>query len=143
VAEGVLRVVELNVDSVLGPRWPERRDEIVTWLDELNPDVVCLQEIWQDHRHPNTGDWIAEHAADDWQWEFGGFAPPDPEAVGADPSFRFGSAMLSRWPVDAAELMCLPVSHEPPDLHVRTTPPAYPPGMPFELLHVRTAGVDV
>ena len=31
------------------------RHEIVTWLDELDPDVVCLQEIWQDDRHPNTG----------------------------------------------------------------------------------------
>ena len=107
-----MRVVQLNVDSLVGPRWPERRHEIVTWLDELNADVVCLQEIWQDHRHPNTGGWIAEHAAGDWHWEFGGFAPPDPDAVGADPSLRFGSAILSRWPFDAVELMSLPVSRD-------------------------------
>jgi endonuclease/exonuclease/phosphatase family metal-dependent hydrolase len=144
VAEGVLRVVELNVDSVLGPRWPERRLEIVSWLDALNPDVVCLQEIWQDDRHPNTGGWIAEHAADEWRWEFGGFAPPDPDAVGADLSMRFGSAILSRWPVDAVELMCLPVSDdEPGQSYVTSRPQGLPRGMPFELLHVRTAGVDV
>lgn len=144
VAEGVLRVVQLNVDSVLGPLWPERRHEIVTWLDELNPDVVCLQEIWQDDRHPNTGGWIAEHAADDWIWEFGGFALPDPDAVGADPSFRSGSAILSRWPLDEVELMCLPISQdEPGPTYITSRPPALPPGMPFELLHVRTAGVDV
>ena len=90
VSEGVLRVVQLNVDSLVGSRWPKRRHEIVTWLDELQPDVVCLQEIWQDDRHPNTGGWIAEHAADDWFWEFGGFVVPDPPAVRADPSMRFG-----------------------------------------------------
>jgi endonuclease/exonuclease/phosphatase family metal-dependent hydrolase len=144
VSQGVLRVVQLNVDSLVGPRWPERRQEIVTWLDELNADVVCLQEIWQDNRHPNTGGWIAEHAADDWFWQFGGFAPPAPEAVGADPSLRFGSAILSRWPLETVELMCLPVGHdERVPSHLIARPPALPPGMPFELLHVRTAGIDV
>jgi hypothetical protein len=42
VVEGVLRVVQLNMDSLLSPRWVERRHEIVTWLDELDADVVCL-----------------------------------------------------------------------------------------------------
>jgi endonuclease/exonuclease/phosphatase family metal-dependent hydrolase len=140
----MLRVVQLNVDSLLGPRWSERRHEIVTWLDELEPDVVCLQEIWQDHRHPNTGGWIAEHAAGEWHWEFGGFAVPDPGAVGADPSLRFGSAILSRWPIDAVELLALPVSQDDRcPVHLTARPPALPLGMPFELLHVRTAGLDV
>jgi endonuclease/exonuclease/phosphatase family metal-dependent hydrolase len=140
----VLRIVQLNIDSLVGRGWLARRDEIVAWLDELHPDIVCLQEVWQDHRHPNTGGWIAEHAADDWLWEFGGFAPPDPEAVGADPSLRFGSAILSRWSFDAVELMSLPVC---PDGrvpgHLTSRPPGLPPGMPFDLFHVRTAGVDV
>ncbi len=141
---GVLRVVQLNADSLLSRRWPERRDEIVTWLDELNPDVVCLQEIWQDDRHPNTGGWIAEHAAADWYWEFGGFAPPDPAAVGAHTSMRFGSAILSRWPLDSVELVSLPICDEGPrPPYLRSRPPALPRGMPLELLHVRTAGVDV
>jgi endonuclease/exonuclease/phosphatase family metal-dependent hydrolase len=61
VAEGMLRVVQLNVDSLVNAGWRERRDEIVNWLDELGADVVCLQEIWQDDRHPNTGGWVAEH----------------------------------------------------------------------------------
>ena len=67
MSEGVLRVVQLNADSLVGPGWVQRRQEIVTWLDSLDADVVCLQEIWQDHRHPNTGGWIAEHAAGDWR----------------------------------------------------------------------------
>ena len=144
MSEGVLRIVQLNMDSLVGRRWTERRHEIVAWLDELSADVVCLQEVWQDDRHPNTGGWIAEHAAGDWQWEFGGFAPPDPNAVGADPSLRFGSAILSRWPFDAVEVMRLPVSrYERGPTHLTTRPPALPRGMPFELLHVRTAGIDV
>ena len=88
VPERMLRIVQLNIDSLVGPRWLERRQEIVAWLDELNADVVCLQEVWEDQRHPNTAGWIAEHAAGDWYWEFGGFAPPDPDAVGADPSLQ-------------------------------------------------------
>jgi endonuclease/exonuclease/phosphatase family metal-dependent hydrolase len=143
MTEGVLRVVQLNVDSLLGPRWPERRQEIVAWLDELHADVVCLQEVWQDHRHPNTGGWIAEHAADDWFWEFGGFAVPEPDAVGAHPSLRYGSAILSRWPFQTAELMALPISDRHGPSHVRSKAQPYPAGMPFELLHVRTAGLDV
>ena len=46
MAEGMLRVVQLNVDSLVSAGWRERRDEIVYWLDELDVDVVCLQEIW-------------------------------------------------------------------------------------------------
>jgi endonuclease/exonuclease/phosphatase family metal-dependent hydrolase len=142
--ERALRVVQLNADSLVGDRWRERRQEIVAWLDELDPDVVCLQEIWQDDRHPNTGGWIAEHSVEDWQWEFGGFPPPDPSAVDADPSLRFGSAILSRWPLEAVELMKLPVAHDAPHPpHVTMRPPALPPSMPFDLFHVRTAGIDV
>ena len=90
VSADLLRVLQLNVDSLVGPRWPQRQHEIVTWLDELKPDVVCLQEVWQDDHHPSTGRWIADRAASDWFWEFGGLALPDPAAVGADPSLRFG-----------------------------------------------------
>jgi len=87
----MLRVVRLNVDSLVSAGWRERRDEIVNGLDELDVDVVGLREIWLDDRHPNTGG--AEHAA--------------------------GPA------------------------HLTMRPAALPPGMPFELVHVRTAGLDV
>lgn len=144
VSEEVLRVVQLNADSLLSRGWPERRVEIVSWLDELDPDVVCLQEIWQDDAHPNTGGWIAEHAAQDWYWEFGGFAPPNSAAVGAHESMRFGSAILSRWQFDAVELMNLPICDAlPHPPYLASRPVALPPGMPFELFHVRTAGLDV
>jgi endonuclease/exonuclease/phosphatase family metal-dependent hydrolase len=110
----------------------------------MQPDVVCLQEIWQTDDEPNTGGWVAQHASGDWHWEFGGFGRPDAVAAGVDPSRRFGSAILSRWPIDAVEVMMLPVSAGAPGPpHVQVRPPALPAGMPFALLHVRTAGLDV
>jgi endonuclease/exonuclease/phosphatase family metal-dependent hydrolase len=112
VAGDVLRVVQLNMDSLVSGGWRARRNEIVTWLDELDADVVCLQEVWQDDRHPSTAGWIAEHDAGDWYRKFGGFPPPDPAAVGADPSLRFGSAILSRWPCDDLDVMTLPVCRD-------------------------------
>lgn len=140
----MLRVIQLNADSLLGPQWTERRHEIIVWLDELDPDVVCLQEVWEGHQQPNTGGWIAEHAKGDWHWAFGGFASPSSERTKADPSFRFGSAILSRWPIDRVEVMSLPVCADTPGPpHVTMWPPALPHDFPFELLHVRTAGIDV
>ena len=43
--DGRLRVVQLNAGSLLEPGWDDRRHEIVAWLERLEPDVVCLQEI--------------------------------------------------------------------------------------------------
>ena len=144
VVEPVLRIVQLNINSLVGSGWKKRRDEIVAWLDELHADVVCLQEVWEDKTHPNTAGWIADQAAGNWHWEFGGFAPPDPDAVGADPSIRFGCAILSRWPFDAADVVSLPVGrHDIGPPHVTMWTPALPLGMPFALLHGRTAGLDV
>lgn len=144
VAEGVLRVVQLNVDSLIGSGWAQRRLEIVAWLDELAADVVCLQEIWQTEDSANTAGWLAEHTAGDWYWEVGGFGRPDAVAAGVDPSRRFGSAILSRWPIDAVEVMRLPVSSgEGGAPHLTMRPSALPAGMPFALLHVRSAGLDV
>lgn len=39
-----LRVVTLNAASLVEPGWPERRRELLAWLDRLDPDLVCLQE---------------------------------------------------------------------------------------------------
>ena len=66
MTDGVLRVVQLNAGSLLEPGWPDRRVEIVAWLDQLEPDVVCLEEIWEDERHPNTASWLAEGTRATW-----------------------------------------------------------------------------
>ncbi len=129
----MLRVVQLNVGSLLEPGWAERRVEVVTWLDELAPDVVCLQEVWQDAANPNTAEWIAQHAAGEWHWVFGGL--PVPEHLHADRSLLFGSAVLSRYPIDEHELHPLPVNRDEPEDPFSS--------IALELLRVRTAGLDV
>ena len=132
------------MDSIFGPRWPERRVEVVRWLEDLEPDLVCLQEVWEDHRRPNTAGWVAEHLSETWYVAFEGFALPDPEATGAHPSVRFGSAILSRWPIDTVELMAMPINPDEEDRpHVTMRVPFVPVGVPYELLHARTGGIDV
>jgi endonuclease/exonuclease/phosphatase family metal-dependent hydrolase len=136
MAEGTLRVAQLNAGSLLEPGWDERREIVVRWLDHLRPDVVCLQEVWESPAAglDNTAAWIAGHAAGDWYWRFGG--SPFGSGVWPDATLAFGSAILSRWPVDAHAHHRLPVvdddAHDP-----------FAEDVPWELLHVRTAGLDV
>jgi prepilin-type processing-associated H-X9-DG protein len=128
-----LRVLQLNAGSLLERGWEQRRHEIVTWVERLDADVVCLQEIWEDSSHPNSAAWIVEQfPAGRWSMAFGGF--PFPAELWADQTMRFGSAVLSRWPIDEQHLAALPVDEAHPDPFWRLT---------FELLHVRTAGLDV
>lgn len=130
----MLRVASLNAASLIEPGWEERRHETVAWIDKLNADVVCLQEIWESPDTQNTADWIAEHCANEWHVAFGGFAfPPD---LWPDPTLLFGSAVLSRWPITEHELVALPI-----DDHPASSKPAFL--MQLELLHVRTHDIDL
>jgi endonuclease/exonuclease/phosphatase family metal-dependent hydrolase len=125
-APGTLRVVQLNAGTLLEPHWDRRRHEIVAWLDRLDADVVCVEEIWQDANHENTAAWLAGQApAGRWHMAFGGH--PLPAELWPDPSLLFGSAVLSRWPIDVHHVELLPPDGD----------------FPWELVHVRTAGVDV
>jgi endonuclease/exonuclease/phosphatase family metal-dependent hydrolase len=133
MADDVLRVVQLNVGSLLEPGWDERRHEIVAWLLHLDPDVVCLQEVWEDTNTVNPAGWIVERLPGmGGHWVFGG--APLAAALWPDPSLRFGSAVLSRWPIDEHAHHLLPVGPDPDPIVA---------GVPWELLHVRTAGLDV
>jgi endonuclease/exonuclease/phosphatase family metal-dependent hydrolase len=131
--DGQLRVVQLNAGSLLEPGWAERRAEIVAWLERLTPDIVCLEEIYEDPSTQNTAGWIVDQMPEArWHWCFGG-APFGP-GVWPDPGLRFGSAILSRWPVNASEHVRLPLA--PGASGVLEA-------VPWELVYVRTAGVDV
>jgi endonuclease/exonuclease/phosphatase family metal-dependent hydrolase len=129
----VLRVVQLNAGSLLEPGWEERRLEIVAWLDHLEPDVVCLQEVWEDANTANTATWLAERSeAADWQIAFGGDSF-DAE-LWPDSTLRFGSAVLSRWPIDEERYIRLPVAGDGDGTTSQ---------VPWELFHAKTAGLDV
>jgi endonuclease/exonuclease/phosphatase family metal-dependent hydrolase len=133
VTDAVLRVVQLNAGSLLEPQWPERRGEIVAWLDQLQADVVCLEEIWESDTAENTAAWIGAQLPElGYDLAFGG--APFSAALGGDPAVRFGSAVLSRWPIERSTYHRLPVA----DGAGR-----FVAGVPWELLHVRTAGLDV
>jgi endonuclease/exonuclease/phosphatase family metal-dependent hydrolase len=133
MAEGTLRVAQLNAASLLEPGWDERREVLVTWLEHLAPDIVCLQEVWRDGTGSDTAAWIVDHlGVTDWYWRFGGdgFAP----RLWPDETVSFGSAILSRWPIDAHAYHRLPV------IDGRD---AVVDSVPWELLYVRTAGLDM
>lgn len=131
----VLRILQLNAGSLLEPGWAERRHEVLAWFERLDPDVVCLQEIWEDADHANTAGWLVEHAPPGrWHWVFGGLRIP-PE-LWPDGSLRFGCAVLSRWPIDHHQLVPLPVDEDPHE-----DSPFFRLRLP--LLHARTAGLDV
>lgn len=133
MADGSLRVVQLNAGSLLEPGWDTRRHEIVAWLDRLEPDVVCLQEIWESATQSNTAGWIVDQRADSgWHWAFGGAAFD--EQLSSDPTLLFGSAILSRWPIDEQRLHLLPVADDAEP---------FVTSMSWELFHVQTAGLDV
>ncbi len=125
-----LRVLTLNVGSCFEPDWETRRHIIVDGLDRLEPDVVCFQEVCASPTRPNTAEWLAEHADHEWHLTYGAF----PLKRRSEPGLTFGSAVLSRFPIDAATTHRLPVG--PTDERRLTE-------MGWELLHARTAGLDV
>jgi len=131
--DATLRVVTLNAASLLEPGWDERRHETLAWLDHLDADIVCLQEVWRDGAGHDTAAWLVDHTPPGrWHWVFGGV--PFPRALWDDPSLLFGSAILSRWPIDEHHLDALPADdHHPDPMH----------RLGFELLHARTNGIDV
>ena len=131
--DGQLRVVQLNAGSLLEPRWADRRVEIVAWLERLAPDVVCLEEIYEDPSTRNTAGWLVDQMPEaGWHWYFGG-APFGTE-LWPEPRLQFGSAILSRWPIERSEHVRLPVAAGASGVLV---------AVPWELVHVRTAGLDV
>lgn len=128
-----LRVVQLNAGSLLEPGWDERRHEVAAWLARLDPDVVCLQEIWESEIAANTAGWLVDQAPSGrWHWTFAG-AGFGPE-LALDPTIVFGSAILSRWPIEDRHHWSLPLAPEPDDVVSQ---------MPWELVHAHTAGLDV
>jgi endonuclease/exonuclease/phosphatase family metal-dependent hydrolase len=129
---GHLRIVQLNAGTVLEPEWDRRRQEVAAWIERLAPDVVCLEEIHASGDGPSTAHWIRDALGDPWHVEFGGarFGP----GFTSDPATRFGSAVLSRFPIDRFEYHPLPLAPDPDEFVVK---------VPFEVVHARTAGVDV
>ena len=139
--ERTLRVVTLNAASLFEPGWAERRFELLAWLDRLDADIVCLQEVWERHapdatprERAGSPGWVVSHQPQGrWHHAFGGFPVTE---FWPDPNIVFGSAVLSRWPIETSETILLPVDDRPDLPHAGYR-------FPCELLHVRTNDIDV
>ncbi|MHB1855345.1 MAG: endonuclease/exonuclease/phosphatase family protein [Acidimicrobiales bacterium] len=113
------RVLTLNLWNLSGP-WRERRDEIVAWLDLLDPDLVAFQEVVENADGRNQAEYLAARAAREFHVAFAGVPWRDR---------RFGNAVLSRWPIDSTAVADLPPSSLPGDIE-------------RVALHVRSHGLD-
>lgn len=127
-----LKVMTLNVGSLFEPDWEVRSLEIVAWLNKVKPDVVCLQEVYQPPSAEHAAVFVAKLAESQWYVAFGG-GPI--EVPAAENGSQFGSAILSRWPIDHHKYYPLP--------HPDDGQPNATHRMPWGLLSVRTAGLDI
>jgi endonuclease/exonuclease/phosphatase family metal-dependent hydrolase len=82
-----LRVVTWNIWWRYGP-WQQRRPAIAATLRQLDPDVIALQEVWDD----GAGNLAAELAGEL------GYHHAFQSAERMD-GIGFGNAVLSRWPI--------------------------------------------
>lgn len=122
----------LNIGSLFEPDWDERRHEVVAWIHQSSPDIICLQEVIRSS-DSNVAQWIVDALADDRHFVMGGYRFGSHGE--ADENFRFGSAVISRWPIDDMHLWSLSTADDPDD--------PMPASMPWELVHAQTAGLDI
>ncbi|NIT62357.1 MAG: endonuclease, partial [Gammaproteobacteria bacterium] len=95
-----LRVVSWNIWWRYGP-WEERRPIIEAALEALDPDVIALQEVWDD----GAANLAAELAqALNRTHVYQGAEKRD--------GLGFGNAVLSRWPITRTDWRPLPGHRE-------------------------------
>ncbi len=122
----------LNVGSLFEPDWDDRRHEVVAWIQRVDPDIVCFQEATKSTDSDATA-WIVEALGDGRHFVMSGH--PFGAYGEADENFRFGSSIISRWPIDESNLWPLSTADDPDD--------PMPAAMPWELVHARTADLDI
>jgi len=87
IIESRLRIMTWNIWWRFGP-WEQREPAILKCIADLNPDVIALQEVWGDDA-TNFAEKVADHL--EYQHVF---------VSGMDMrGFKFGNALLSRWPI--------------------------------------------
>ncbi|MGI8792138.1 MAG: endonuclease/exonuclease/phosphatase family protein [Acidimicrobiales bacterium] len=118
----MFRVMTLNIWNLAGP-WRDRRQEIVAWINRLEPDAICLQEVMDDGTRSTAG-WLAEHADGEWHQVFGG------SSVRWAPEQRFGNSVLTREPITDSASYELPYDEDATDTH-------------RVVVHARAGGIDL
>jgi endonuclease/exonuclease/phosphatase family metal-dependent hydrolase len=92
-----LRVASWNLWWRFG-NWEERLPVVVERLRAVDPDVICLQEVWHDGTTSSAAV-IADALGHEWR--FAG-------DIELEAGVRFGNAVLSRWPITATDERYLP-----------------------------------
>lgn len=96
-----LRVLSWNLWWRFGP-WEARFPAIEATIRSLDPDVVCLQEVWGDA----DGSSSASRLAGSLGYEHAFAHRLELDGV------LFGNAILSRWPITSSEHWPLPARHD-------------------------------
>lgn len=99
-----VRVLTWNLWWRFGP-WRERQALIVDTLRAVEPDVIALQEVWDDGTDNQAG-MIAEALGYHYVYE----------ARLDNPGVRFGNAVVSRWPITGTEARPLPAPERSDEL---------------------------
>ena len=102
---GSMRVLTWNLWHQFGP-WEARRPAILEAVIALDPDICCLQEVWEDGG-VNLAALIAErlgghHHVFGSRLDVGGV--------------KFGNAVVSRWPLAGHEVLALPAPADADEL---------------------------
>lgn len=101
LVETRLRVLTWNLWWRFGP-WEERWHAIVATVQALDPDVIALQEVWDDGER-NQAALLGE--------SLGGHRHVYASTVEHD-GVRFGNAVVSRWPISGSDWRPLPAPSE-------------------------------
>jgi endonuclease/exonuclease/phosphatase family metal-dependent hydrolase len=145
MTENRARVLTWNLWWRFGPHWRDRQPGIRATLEQVDPDVVALQEVWTTPGATQADELAAAlglHAVT------AGPSYPSAPAGDGDPDHDgvdLGIAVLSRWPVLDVRTLVLPARHrswDPVALAVRVDHPAGPLPIVATCLEHATAFTD-
>jgi endonuclease/exonuclease/phosphatase family metal-dependent hydrolase len=100
----LLRLMTWNLWWKFGS-WEERLNAIIKTLQDVSPDIVLLQEVWQDADGRSEAEELANAL---------GYSCTYKAATSID-SVNLGNAILSRWPFTTTGSLPLPVSENAPE----------------------------
>ena len=98
-----------NIWWRFGP-WEARQAAILETLRHVDPDVVCLQEVFETRESESQADALADALGMHSTYAAGLGLDLAPESL--------GNAILSRWPIEATEVRSLPAPNDMNELRV-------------------------
>lgn len=118
-----LRVATWNLWWRFGDDWEARLPVAIEALRAADPDVIALQEVWQD------GETSSAHRIADALGHEATFAG----TLELGDGVRFGNAVVSRWPITSEEVRPLPAGDERDEVRVVLRADVDGPRGPFQM----------